>query len=368
MSTIASFSAFSLLAVVTRSIIIRSKSFGKLRTLGNNKVPSICCDLNPVENVKISCRRVVDVGQHVIINKDKVRSIASEFSKLNIASFRGEVAWDVSGWHYTQDVEQLGPLTCQFIFVLDALNFCFWPTPGLEYEYLAVSLKNILEHDNTAFEAEKLAIITEADLMSWFPKYQFPLLPERVSRLRELGQGLLKDFDGLAANLVASAENSAVRLVELLLRHFPGFRDTSVYEGRLVHFYKRAQILCGDLWAAYARPKSGSIYHFYDMHELTMFADYRVPQLLRALGILEYREALANTIDNKQEIAFGSKEEIELRAFTITAVEMLHEEIQKLDGGLNGILVIELDWLLWQKGEDMKDTIEPAHRTLTIYY
>jgi hypothetical protein len=30
-----------------------------------------------------------------------------------------------------------------------------------------------------------------------------------------------------------------------------------------------------------------------------MFADYRVPQILRQLGIMEYNEELANKIDNE---------------------------------------------------------------------
>lgn len=29
----------------------------------------------------------------------------------------------------------------QYLLVLDALNFCFWPQPGLEYEHLARGLK-----------------------------------------------------------------------------------------------------------------------------------------------------------------------------------------------------------------------------------
>jgi hypothetical protein len=55
-----------------------------------------------------------------------------------------------------------------------------------------------------------------------------------------------------------------------------GFRDTSVYGGRLIHFYKRAQILCGDVWAAYRKSSSStSPYKFEDIDKLTMFADYR---------------------------------------------------------------------------------------------
>ena len=58
-----------------------------------------------------------------------------------------------------------------------------------------------------------------------------------------------------------------------------GFRDTSVYKGALVHFYK---ILMGDLWAACGRSRDPAHrYSFHDMNELTMFADYRVPQKLR---------------------------------------------------------------------------------------
>jgi hypothetical protein len=47
-----------------------------------------------------------------------------------------------------------------------------------------------------------------------------------------------------------------------------------------VFLYKRAQILAADLWAAYGMIDSRTHpYGFYDIAELTMFADYRVPQV-----------------------------------------------------------------------------------------
>lgn len=61
------------------------------------------------------------------------------------------------------------------------------------------------------------------------------------------------DFEGLAANIVKQANRSAEKLVQLILQYLPGFRDTSIYHGHLIHFYKRAQILVGDVWAAYGR-------------------------------------------------------------------------------------------------------------------
>lgn len=147
-----------------------------------------------------------------------------------------------------------------------------------------------------------------------------------------------------------------------------GFRDTSVYQGKLVHFYKRAQILVGDVWAAYGRPHFDNASHpyaFRDIDQLTMFADYRVPQILREMGIMKYSASLAERIDSYTEIPFGSEEEIEIRAQTIIAVDKLHAALTALGVSL---LVIELDWLLWQKGEALKDSIKPHHRTKTIYY
>ena len=65
------------------------------------------------------------------------------------------------GWHYNDDVNSFGPKTCQYIFVLDSLNFCFWESPLLEYDVLAVSLRDVLRQNPNAFDADKLAVISE---------------------------------------------------------------------------------------------------------------------------------------------------------------------------------------------------------------
>ena len=120
------------------------------------------------------------------------------------------------------------------------------------------------------------------------------------------------------------------------------------------------------MWAAYGKQSDPS--HpcsFYDISMLTMFADYRVPQILRSMGILTYSPTLASAIDGYMELPWGGEQEVELRAQTVVAVDMLQQEL-KLKG--LDLLVLECDWLLWQKGEDLKDEILPHHRTLSIYY
>ena len=104
----------------------------------------------------------------------------------------------------------------------------------------------------------------------------------------------------------------------------------------------------------------------YCIHTYTyIFHIHRVPQILRVYGILVYAPELAAAIDGRQEVPSGSPEEVELRACTVVAVELLREEMMRRGKNL---LSIELDWLLWQKGEAVKDQILPHHRTLTIYY
>ena len=142
--------------------------------------------------------------------------------------------------------------------------------------------------------------------------------------------------------------------------------------------YKRVQILVGDLWAAYNKSStkthpdgSVNIYYFDDLDKLTMFADYRVPQILRNMNILEYSTELAGKIDSFTELYHGGHEEVEIRCCTIIAVERLKSQCNSIlsDQKHDRLLYsIELDWLLWNKGEEIKDTILPHHRTLTIYY
>jgi hypothetical protein len=148
-------------------------------------------------------------------------------------------------------------------------------------------------------------------LRSWFAPLVLPNADERVLRLRELGEALRESYDGEAFYLVQACNRSAVQLTRLVLQLLPGFRDTSVLDGKLVHFYKRAQILCGDLWAAFGKSTDPvSCFSFNDLDELTMFADYRVPQLLLHLGVLTYSDELFAKIKNLEEIDFGSRMEV----------------------------------------------------------
>ena len=68
-------------------------------------------------------------------------------------------------------------------------------------------------------------------------------------------------------------------------------------------------------------------------------------------------------------MAYSSKEEVELRAATVVAVEQIMGKIRQ-DPELNGQIKnsYEVDWLLWQMGEKSLQDMKPHHRVLSIFY
>lgn len=149
--------------------------------------------MNAVESVRSTCSYVMEHATSVRVVETAIASMIHDSSKFpaDVNDALSKVQWDSCGWHYNKDASDGGDMTAQYILVLDALNFCFWPCSGLEYEHLAVGLKNALELDPTAFSAEKLTQVTEETLRMWIPGWNIPSIEERVHRVREVGTVLL---------------------------------------------------------------------------------------------------------------------------------------------------------------------------------
>jgi len=152
----------------------------------------------------------------------------------------------------------------------------------------------------------------------------------------------------------------------------------------LVFLWKRAQILVAETWAAFypdtsphplfPGPLGPAIHH------LTMFADYRVPQILHHLRILTYPPALMRMLRQGTPLEAGSREEVSIRAASVVAVESIREEMQSVSGGGDvGVSSVLIDFYLWdlakkvEKGEEMIEGVEtedvvPVHRTRSIWY
>lgn len=128
--------------------------------------------------------------------------------------------------------------------------------------------------------------------------------------------------------MITDAQNSAARLVNLLTTHLPTcFADTAHYNGKAVHLHKRAQILVADVWACF----NGVFFGRFDDIDsaLTMFADYRVPQMLQRLGVLWYSPRLEGRVRRGELLQSGEPLEVELRACSVWAVELMKREMAR---------------------------------------
>ncbi len=283
----------------------------------------------------------------------------------------GVPAWDVQCHSFDNSED-----TVFYLLVLDSLNFCFWPPSGhakWEIEYkskrysgyyaLAAAVKRAIESGVPINRADYLAELSFDQLLQLLGgRGELQLLKPRLRVLQELGQVLLKDYGGKAHKLVEDAGGSAIAFVRLVSEKLSSFRDVAAYQGMEVFFYKRAQILASDLYGAFKGKGFGA---FSDIGDLTAFADYKLPQVLRHVGILRYGESLARRVDQQIYVEAGSPEEVEIRANTILAVELIRQELDKAGRRLRAF---EIDWMLWNLGQQDKFRAKPYHRTLTIFY
>jgi len=314
--------------------------------------------------VLATTRHVVDLATGVRINAPATEALAQQIARHDLTP----AVWD-RALHWSGAPEA----TANYILVLDSLNFCFWGEPRWIVTYqgrryngyaaLAAALTRALEHHHPLTDAGYLAQIDESELATILAgEAPIPLLTERVENLREVGRVLQAHYDGQFGNLIRESGGSAVELVRRVVDAFPSFRDVATYTGAEVHFYKRAQILASDLHGAFDGKGLGT---FHDLDQLTAFADYKVPQVLRELGVLRYSAELSALVDARVELAPGSLFEVEIRAATIWAVEELRRALRQRDIDLPAY---QLDWTLWQFGQDLPATTRPYHRTRTIFY
>ncbi len=307
---------------------------------------------------------VIANAEHVAIDTKSVHLLAERVSGFP------PFEWDTTH-HFAGDEET----TAMYFLVLDAMNFCFWADAGEEkwgivhdgkrlggYFALSTALKRAFNDDPRFADARYLAAMPGEDLTRILAGHgRIPLLDERLANIHEAGSVLAFDYGGQFSDMIHAAQGSAQDLVELLVTHMPSFEDKATYKGKDIFFRKRAQILVGDIYGALHGEGLGN---FHDIAGLTMFADYKVPQLLESYGVLRYSKELCRTIDSLQEIPSGDPREVEIRAASIWAVEMIKDVVFRKGRRMTSL---EIDWNLWTLAEG-KNFQRPYHCTRTTTY
>ena len=323
---------------------------------------------------------VLTSTREVVLRARSVRIDHAQITRLADQLTTGAQLVEIPAWPEHYHFFDGSEYTVNWMLLLDALNFCFWGEKDQArwqisyrgevlngYWAEAASLRRAVEEGRPLWEAGYLSNIDYRELATIFRGLAadapgIPLFEERLRAAREVGQVLLKRFEGQFSHLVEQAGQSGVQLVKLLAKHFSSFRDVVSYQNQEVFFLKRAQICVADLHSAFDGQSWGT---FTDLEHLTIFADYKLPQVLRHSGVLLYAPALASAVDQQELLAPGSAEEVEIRAATIWASELLRRELVSRVG--RPITAMEIDQLLWHLGQDASH-MQPYHRVRTIYY
>ena len=257
----------------------------------------------------------------------------------------------VPGWdgrrHYSGE---RGRATA-YILVLDATNFSFWGGPG-GYWKLAEGIRDAYRAGDELSDPARLAQITAAGLARWTGK--MPLMEARADSLRQLGAWVTAEHGGDFGGVV---QPSATGTAALLAERLDSFRDIATHGGLAVPILKRAQIVAADLAGA-------GLASFSDLADLTCFADYKLPQVLRELGALDYTAGLARRIDDWKELQPGEAAEVQIRTATIVAVESIRDA---LESGGRDLCSYQVDWMLWALSQEIYP-MRPHPRVRTIFY
>ncbi len=327
-------------------------------------------DTDPLA-VLSSTRAVVEQGERVWINADSVELLSEQWlQEEEESSSSMPPQWDTE--HHFYDGSER---TVNWLLVLDALNFCFWaekdqPRWSIDYqgEVLngywaeAAALKRAVEEGIPLWDAEYLSTMSEDQLAHIFRGNEIiSLFEQRLHNAREVGSVLLERYDGQFSHAIEQVGRNAAQLALLLARDFSSFNDVATYRNLSVRFLKRAQICVADIYSAFGGEGWGALT---DLHQLTAFADYKLPQILRHYDVLEYDPALAQSVDNQEQLDPGSEEEVEIRAATIWACELLRRAL--LQRG-RSMTTCEIDQRLWLASQRIAE-MRPYHRTRTIYY
>lgn len=258
---------------------------------------------------------------------------------------------------------QFGQLdvSAQKIFLLDSVNYCFWAPKGkrqwqVEYppgtvrsgwQALVACFDRALSQNIPLLDSQWLRQLTPAQSRQIFlglSGVDIPLLAKRREFLRRAGDILAKQFGGRIDNLIAKSRGDVIELVKQVIKNFPYFRDPG--------FYKRAQIFAYDLSLLPDQRLTNS-------EQLTIFADYRLPQWLRSRKVLSYQSKLAQKVDRQELIAAKSPEEIAIRAATVWVGELLAQKLNLAPALIDNSL-----WFLAKE----RPAKQAHHRTLTTAY
>lgn len=301
-----------------------------------------------LEKVLNSCEEVMKNSKYLNIDYNKLNLFIDSIDYNNVKHWLSSNPYNLF---------ELGIANViNFLLIFESIDYSFWGEPKWIIQtplgpkdgsdaLLYILLQYVKEAKTTDFSGMSLndfKSILEGNV-------EIPLLEERYHTVIEVSNIVNRTMNGNFYEYIKNV-TSDKKLLEIIINNFPSFKDEREYHGKTVYFYKLAQLLTSDILHLREILEKIDV----DYSNLLGCADYKIPQTLRALGIVLYSDKLAEMIDNKIEVEPSSEIEVEIRASMIVVINYIKNK-------LVNVKAIDINDYLFVFSKRVKEKARPYH-------
>lgn len=313
--------------------------------------------MNYLEEIINSCEYVVQESKHVKIKEEAIVDFVNYYSMEKQPHWLSSNPFGLLDYPISDIVN--------FLIILGSIDCSFWGEPKwtlLTKENTKVDGAFALIYALLQIRKEKGHLDFEQISFEEFKNFftgniEIPLLKKRYQVIQEVSHIINTTMNGNFYEYTKDITKD-IDLLNLIIENFPSFEDIRTYNGKTIYFYKLAQLVVSDILHIRELKENIKV----DYSHLVGCADYKIPQILRGLGILEYDLELEKLVDNLQELEENSIYEVEIRASMIIALKKIKEKLP-ID-----LSLIDLNDIIWSMGKDKTKSFKPYHRTRTLSY
>lgn len=302
-----------------------------------------------------SSRRVMSNSKYVKINYDVLDKVVREIDMRNIKHWLSSNPYGL----LDLDVREI----VNFLFYFDAIDYSFWGNPKWTISTSEGSkdgsdalMYQMIQYIKSNGECNFDSISKETFSNMLKGNTTIPLFEERYKSIFDISfvvkNNMGGDFYKYIENITCDKE-----LFDVIVKNFPCFIDERTYNGEKVYFYKLAQLLTSDILHIRETKERIKV----DYSNLVGCADYKIPQTMRALNIIEYNEELSNIVDKGIEIEVSSKYEVEIRASMLVVIDYITRS-------LGNVKAIDVNDYFFMASKGLKKRLKPYHLTRNTNY
>lgn len=309
---------------------------------------------NPFEQILKTCKFVLENAKHVKIDEKQINKFIEQIKDQTTKHWLSSNPCGILDLKIDELVH--------FLIILGSINYSFWGEPKWTIKtdkgpidgafaqiYVLMKLrtqKGHLNFENITFEEFKKAYQGNVEI---------PFLKKRYETVKQISQIINSKMNGNFYRFIKDIKTDQ-ELLEIITTYFPSFEDKRTYHNKTIYFYKLAQLATSDILQIREQQEKIKT----DYSNLVGCADYKIPQVLRDLGILIYDQELSSIVDQKQSIEENSIYEIEIRASMIVAINKIKQKTNRK--------AIEINDLIWSFGQNKNKNWRPYHLTRTTSY